>query len=254
MIDALHIAASGLRSEQKQIDVISNNVANLHTPGFKRSRVDFVEMATAGAAAIDGSPSESVGNGTRILSTSTDFGGGDLRATQNPLDLAIQGAGFFEFEAADGGVVYSRDGRFRVDAEGYLVNVQGLRLSRSVQIPLDAADLRIAANGEVSAKLGGENARSVLAQIELTTFAAEEALVALGDNLYGANEAAGAPGYGRPSDTGFGSLQQGYVETANVEMVEEMTSLVLAQRAYQLNARVLQASDQLLETINNLRR
>lgn len=254
MIDALHIAASGLRSEQKQIDVISNNVANLHTPGFKRSRVNFVEVATAGIEAGEGAVADSAGNGTRVLSTSTEFVGGDLRATQNPLDLAIQGEGFFEFEAVDGGLVYSRDGRFRVDAEGYLTNVQGLRLSRSTQIPTDATELRIAQNGEITAKLAGEDTRTVLGQIELAAFAAEDALVALGDNVFGANDAAGAPGYGRPGDTGFGKTQQGYVETANVEMVEEMTALVLAQRAYQLNARVLQASDQLLETINNLRR
>jgi len=130
MIDALYISASGLRSGQKQIDVISNNVANMNTPGFKRGRVNFVEVATAGVAAATGSPVESTGNGTRIHSTSTMFGEGELRATQNPLDLAILGTGFFEFEAEDGTLVYSRDGQFRLDAEGQLVNVQGLRLSR----------------------------------------------------------------------------------------------------------------------------
>jgi flagellar basal-body rod protein FlgG len=254
MIDALHIAASGLRSEQKQIDVISNNVANMHTPGFKRSRVNFVEVATAGVAADLGQTSESTGNGTRIFSTSTVFTDGGVRATQNPLDLAIDGAGFFEFEAEDGRLVYSRDGQFRIDAEGYLSSVQGLRLSRPIQIPTDAEEIRIAANGEVSAKLAGEQTHSVVGQIELVAFPAEDALVALGDNRFGAEESAGAPSYGRPGDTGFGAVQQGYLELANVEMVEEMTALVLAQRAYQLNARVLQASDQILETINNLRR
>ena len=254
MIDALYISASGLRSGQKQIDVISNNVANMNTPGFKRGRVNFVEVATAGVAAATGSPVESTGNGTRIHSTSTMFGEGELRATQNPLDLAILGAGFFEFEAEDGTLVYSRDGQFRLDAEGQLVNVQGLRLSRPVQIPADATQVRIAPNGEVTALLAGQAERSLLGVIELTAFAASDALVAIGDNRFTATEAAGAPAYGRPGDTGFGKVQQGYVEMANVEMVEEMTALVLAQRAYQLNARVLQASDQILETINNLRR
>lgn len=254
MIDALYISASGLRSEQKQIDVISNNVANMHTPGFKRGRVNFVDVATAGVAADLGAPMESNGNGTRIHSTSTIFTGGDLRATQNPLDLAIEGAGFFELEAENGGVVYSRDGQFRVDAEGYLVTVQGLRLSQPIQIPTDASLVRIAQNGEVTAILAGDSERSVLGNIELTTFAAEDMLESVGDNRYTAIDAAGAPVYGRPGDAGFGKVQQGFVELANVEMVEEMTALVLAQRAYQLNARVLQASDQILETINNLRR
>jgi flagellar basal-body rod protein FlgG len=254
MIDALYISASGLRSEQKQIDVISNNVANMHTPGFKRGRVNFVDVATAGVAANLGVAMESNGNGTRIHSTSTIFTGGDMRATQNSLDLAIEGAGFFELEAENGDMVYSRDGQFRLDAEGYLVTVQGLRLSRPIQIPNDASAVRIAQNGEVSALLAGDSERSVLGNIELAAFAAEDMLVSVGDNRYVANDAAGAPSYGRPGDTGFGTVQQGFVEMANVEMVEEMTALVLAQRAYQLNARVLQASDQILETINNLRR
>lgn len=254
MIDALYISASGLRSEQKQIDVISNNVANMHTPGFKRSRVNFVEVATAGVIAQNGAAIEGAGNGTRIHSTSTVFGNGVLRATQNPLDLAILGAGFFEFEAENGELIYSRDGQLRIDAEGQLVNVQGLRLSHPIQIPSDAEDVRIAPNGEITARFAGSAERSVIGQIELTAFAAEDALVVLGDNRFGASEAAGAPSYGRPGDVGFGTVQQGHVEMANVEMVEEMTALVLAQRAYQLNARVLQASDQILETINNLRR
>jgi flagellar basal-body rod protein FlgG len=254
MIDALYISASGLRSEQKQIDVISNNVANMQTPGFKRGRVNFVDVATAGVAANLSAPMESNGNGTRIHSTSTIFTGGDMRATQNPLDIAIDGAGFFELEAENGGVVYTRDGQFRVDTEGYLVTVQGLRLSQSIQIPNDASNVRIAQNGEVTAVLAGDTERSALGNIELTTFAAEDMLVSVGDNRYVANDAAGAPSYGRPGETGFGTMQQGFVELANVEMVEEMSSLVLAQRAYQLNARVLQAADQILETINNLRR
>lgn len=254
MIDALYISASGLRSEQKQIDVISNNVANMNTPGFKRSRVNFVEVATAGVAAGQGLPTDSSGNGTRIYSTSTIFSGGEMRATQSPLDLAIEGTGFFEFESENGNLIYSRDGKFRIDAEGYLVNVQGLRLSRPIQIPTDASLVRIAPNGEVTAQLAGETARTVLGNLELTAFPAADALVAIGDNRFTANDAAGAPSYGRPGETGYGVVQQGFLEMANVEMVDEMTALVLAQRAYQLNARVLQASDQILETINNLRR
>lgn len=254
MIDALHIAASGLRSEQKQIDVISNNVANMQTPGFKSSRVNFAEVATALPTEGGGAPIASQGNGTRVLSTSTLFTPGELKGTSNPLDLAIDGLGFFELETADGGLAYTRDGQFRIDDEGYLVSIHGLRPSRPVQIPSGATEIHIATNGDVSALLPGDTERSVLGTIELTSFPSTDALVALGENLFSADEKAGAAIYGRAGDPGFGLLRQGYVELANVEMIEEMSALVMAQRAYQLNARVLQASDQILETINNLRR
>jgi flagellar basal-body rod protein FlgG len=201
------------------------------------------------------SPAEvASGQGSRVLSTSTLFTQGDLRASQNALDIAIDGNGFFELAASDGSTVYTRDGQFRLDAEGYLVSPTGLRLARGFSVPQDATDLRIARNGEVTAQLAGESQRTVLGAIELATFPAADALESIGNNLYRASDAAGVAEYGVPGDTGFGHLAQGQVELANVEMVDEMATLVLAQRAYQLNARVLQASDQILETINNLRR
>lgn len=262
MIDALYISASGLRSEQKQLDVISNNVANLQTPGFKKGRVNFVEVA-AGPAAAGGAdaaaaePSAAVeagGNGTRVLSTSTLFTPGELRSTQGTYDLAIDGAGFFELMTEDGRAVYTRDGQFRLDADGSLKSIHGPRLAQDLRIPEGAKEVRVAENGEVTALLEGEKERSLLGQLELTAFAVPDALISLGDNQFGADDRAGAPSYGRPGETGFGTLQQGQIEMANVEMIDEMSALVLAQRAYQLNARVLQASDQILETINNLRR
>lgn len=250
MIDALHISASGMRSGQKQIDVISHNVANLQTPGFKRSRVNFVELAMPAVQGMTGS----VGQGTRVLEPTTLFSGGDLRPTQNVLDIAIDGAGFFELEGLDGNALYTRDGQFGLDPEGYLVTPNGLRLMRGFTIPSDATNVRIAANGEVTAELPGQTERTVLGVIEIVSFAAADALESVGNNQYKATDSAGAPTPGEPGSAGFGTLQQGYVEMANVQMVDEMSALVLAQRAYQLNARVLQASDQLLETINNLRR
>ena len=255
MIDALQNAASGLRSEQKQIDVISNNVANMQTPGFKRSRVNFVDI-TASGAVMEGASSaqQNHGNGTRVASVSTLFSDGELKMTRNPLDIAITGAGFFELEGSDGTLLYTRDGQFRLDADGYLVTAQGLRMANGFQVPTDATDLQVASNGDVTAHVAGESERSLLGTLQLVSFAAPDALVPLGDNRYAPSEAAGAPNYGQAGETGFGTLQQGYVELANVEMIDEMTALVLAQRAYQLNARVLQASDQVLETINNLRR
>lgn len=255
MIDALYISASGLRSEQRQIDVISNNVANMQTPGFKRSRVNFVEVASASVAhGTTAADSGARGHGTRIASTTTLFAPGDLRMTQNPFDLAISGNGFFELEDENGGLVYTRDGQFRLDAEGYLVSVHGSRLAHGFPLPADATDVRIAANGEVTARLAGDPEPILLGTIELANFAAPDVLTPLGNNRFGATDASGAASYGRPGEVGFGAVQQGYVEMANVEMIDEMSALVMAQRAYQLNARVLQASDQVLETINNLRR
>lgn len=251
MIDALYISATGLRSQQEQIDVISNNVANMQTPGFKRSRVNFAEIA-----ALAGGPGETAGHGggAQVLSTSTLFAAGELRPTQNPLDLAIEGQGFFELEDAGGQRVYTRAGQFRVDQDGYVVSVNGMRLAQGLQLPPDALDIRIDGEGEITARLGDDTERSVIGQIELATFAAPDALEAVGQNVFAATERSGEAAIGRPTDSGFGRLQQGYLELANVDLVDEMTSLVMAQRAYQLNARVLQASDQLLETINNLRR
>lgn len=255
MIDALYISSSGLRSQQEQIDVISNNVANMQTPGFKRGRVNFAEVA---AMAVPGqsTPSAAVahGGGSRVLSTSLEFGAGALQPTRSPLDLAIDGLGFFELEDASGNRFYTRAGQFRLDEQGYMAAVNGMRLSAGVQIPSDASDLRVSTHGEVSAVLPDSGERVVLGSIDLVSFVSMEGLESLGDNIFRATPAAGVPMSAIAGEDGIGKLQQGYLEMANVDMIDEMTGLVLAQRAYQLNARVLQASDQILETINNLRR
>jgi flagellar basal-body rod protein FlgG len=254
MIDALYISATGLRSQQEQIDVISNNVANMQTPGFKKSRVNFAEMTGVQSAPEAQALPQFNGDGTRILSTLQVFSEGEMRATQNATDMAIDGAGFFELEDENGAKFYTRAGQFRVDAEGMLVSVNGMRLAQGVQIPNDAKDVRISATGEVTALLGNDTERSQIAEIELATFASPDALTAKGQNMFEATETSGMPSLGKPGDSGFGQLRQGYLEMANVDMIDEMSSLVMAQRAYQLNARVLQAADQVLETINNLRR
>lgn len=259
MIDALYIAASGLRSEQKQIDVISNNVANMQTPGFKRSRVNFADVAGTAlpAAVANDAPAraaEPMPGGTRISSTISEFDTGELKPSGNPLDLAIDGAGLFELELDNGTVAYTRDGQFRLDGEGTLRTMQGARLANAPQIPLEATDVRVSSAGEISVLMPGDTERSVLGAVELAVFGAADALQSVGDNRYAATLAAGTPTYAVPGEAGSGKLQQGYVEMANVQMIEEMSSLVMAQRAYQLNARVLQAADQVLETINNLRR
>lgn len=177
-----------------------------------------------------------------------------MRATQNPLDLAIDGAGFFELSAADGSRVYTRAGQLRIDNEGYLTSVNGLRLAQGLQIPPDATQLRIQPNGEIYGRLGTDAESTLIGTIELASFAAPDGLQSIGENTFLPTSSSGDASFGKPADVGFGKLQQGFLEMANVDLVDEMSNLVIAQRAYQLNARVLQAADQVLETINNLRR
>ena len=255
MIDALHISSTGLRSQQEQIDVISNNVANMQTPGFKRGRVNFAEIA---AIPMTGETMLGAGihhgGGTRIASMSLEFGAGALQPTRNPLDLAIDGNGFFELEDSAGNRFFTRSGQFRLDEQGYMTAINGMRLAAGIQIPLGATEMLVSARGEVSALLDGSNERTVLGIIDLATFVSTEGLMAHGDNVFRATARSGEPVTAITGEGGAGRLQQGYLEMANVDMIDEMTGLVLAQRAYQLNARVLQASDQILETINNLRR
>ena len=255
MVDALYIAASGLKADQQQIDVISNNVANMQTPGFKRSRVAFADVASVSRAAVEqGQPVGYAGAGSAVLSTPSSFSEGSLEQTGNTFDLAIQGSGFFEVKDANGNRLYTRDGQLHVDDQGYLVTANGLRLTNSVQIPPDATNIKIDLQGGVTATLGNGSNPTTLGQLQLAAFPAPDGLSSIGDNTFAPTPAAGDPSIGRPGDPGFGQIQQGTLEMANVSMVSEMASLVIAQRAYQLNARLIQAADQILDTINNLRR
>jgi flagellar basal-body rod protein FlgG len=253
MIDALYISSTGLRSQQEQIDVISNNVANMQTPGFKKSRVSFAEVTTQMASDAQ-QLGEFNGAGTRVLATLPVISAGEMRLTQNATDIAIEGNGFFEIENAAGEKFYTRAGQFRINQDGFLVNVNGMRLASSIQLPPDAQDFRVSSLGEVSVRLGSDSERTVLGIIELAYFSSPDALKSIGENIFSANEASGLATMMAPGQDGAGKLAQGYLEMANVDLVDEMTNLVLAQRAYQLNSRVLQAADQVLETINNLRR
>jgi flagellar basal-body rod protein FlgG len=254
MVDALYIAASGLQGEQAQIDTISNNLANMQTPGFKASRVSFADVATVTPAQVQqGIQNDRAGAGLETLATRPEFTEGSLKQTGNPLDLAVQGPGFLEVETTAGDHVFTRAGQLHVDQDGYLATVDGDRLADGIQIPPDAKNVTIDTTGQVSATLGTDVNPTILGQIQLSTFASPEALQLVGSNAYVPTEQSGDPSIGKPGDDGFGTLMQGMLEQSNVDMVQEMTNLVLAQRAYQLNARVLQAADQILDTINNLR-
>lgn len=257
MIDAVSIASSGLTATQTWIDSISNNVANMQTVGYKRSQVSFQDLvqpreipeALAGSATLS-----SRGAGIKASVQTHVFSPGDIRQTGNPLDIAIQGDGFFEISLPEGELAYTRAGRFQVSKDGQLVLGNGQTLTSDLRIPPDAASLQIQPDGVVHARIANSSEVIMVGQIRLARFASAEQLQKSSDGLYRQTDQSGEPIYAEPGRDGQGSLLQGHVEMSNVKLIDEMTGLVLAQRAYQLNARLLQASDQILETINNLRR
>lgn len=257
MIDALSIASSGLAANQAWIDSISNNVANMQTIGYKRSQVNFMDMVQQVPAADDGGALASnrlTGAGIQVSHQSQVFTPGAVRETTNPLDIAIVGNGFFEVELSNGELAYTRAGRFHVGADGQLALPNGMVLTSDLRIPPDAASLQIQADGVVRAKIANSQETLTVGQIRLAGFSNAEQLAKTSDGLYRATRLSGDPVYAEPGQGGQGTLLQAHVEMSNVNMIEEMTGLVLAQRAYQLNARLLQAGDQIMETINNLRR
>lgn len=254
MIDALYIATAGLKSQQTQIDTLSNNISNMQTPGYKSQRVAFGDVAVISPEQVQaGMSPESAGAGSLILSTSAVFSQGATQQTNKVWDLAIQGEGFLEVVDGNGNHLYTRAGQLHVDTEGYLATSAGDRLAQDIQIPPDATNVQVNQGGQIYATLGGTQTQSLLGQIELSTFPSPEGLQSVGSNNFAPTQASGDPSVGKPNEDGVGAVMQGMLEGSNVDMVSEMSTLVIAQRAYQLNARVLQAADQILDTINNLR-
>lgn len=254
MIDALYIATAGLKSQQTQIDTLSNNISNMQTPGYKSQRVAFGDVAVISPEQVQaGMSPESAGAGSQILSTSAVFSQGAMQQTNKMWDLAIQGEGFLEVVDGNGNHLYTRAGQLHVDTEGYLATSAGDRLAQDIQIPPDATNVQVNQGGQIYATLGGTQTQSLLGQIELSTFPSPEGLQSVGSNNFAPTQASGDPSVGKPNEDGVGAVMQGMLEGSNVDMVSEMSTLVIAQRAYQLNARVLQAADQILDTINNLR-
>jgi len=254
MIDALYIATSGLQSQQTEIDTLSNNISNMQTPGYKAKRVAFGDMAVMSPEQVQaGLAPEHAGAGAEILSTQTLFSQGPMTQTGKTWDIAIQGEGFLEVVDGNGNHLYTRAGQLQVDSEGYLATPDGNRLAQNIQIPPDATQFQINHNGQIYATVGNGSSQTLLGTFELSTFPAPEGLQSVGGNNYVPTQASGDPTVGKPNDNGTGAIVQGSLEGSNVDMISEMSTLVIAQRAYQLNARVLQASDQILDTINNLR-
>lgn len=259
MIDSLYIGATGLRAQQLNVDTISNNLANINTPGFKRSRVNFDDVVQREVLRAQGPAGEPggmarMGSGVDVTGVRQVFTMGELKKTDDPFNVAVKGAGFMEVLRADGAMAYSRIGRLKVDQDGMLATVDGHPLSALIRVPTDAKGLEIAGDGTVKATYGADREPEEIGSIDLVQFANPGGLEPLGEGLYRATDAAGASTRSRPGEDQAGELAQGYMESSNVALVDEMIGLMVAQRAYEVSAKVIQASDEMLGISNNLRR
>ena len=259
MLDSLYIGATGMQAQQTNVDMIANNLANVNTSAFKRGQVTFEDMMyrdVLRTAASDqaGDPIQRIGVGVSISNTGKIFTQGDVKQTDVPFDVAIQGQGFFEVTLPDGSLGYTRNGHFQINRDGYLVTADGYPLKTPIQIPPDTKEILIQPNGLVSVTLPNESNPVEIGQLNLSTFANPAGLTARGNNLYTSSNASGEPVSHRPGEAGLGVLQQGFLESSNVKLVEEMINLIMAQRAYEINSKVIQASDEMLGMSNNLRR
>jgi flagellar basal-body rod protein FlgG len=256
LIDSLYIGATGLHAQQVNVDTVANNLANVNTSGFKRARVAFEDVMYREVQRAQGAEggAQLGGSGVGVASVHKLFAPGDLKKTDNAFDIAIRGDGFLEATTAEGQQVYTRTGRLTVNKDGYLATAEGHTLKPFINVPADAKSIEISSTGIVSATFGGNRANEELGQLELALFTNPAGLQPLGENAYRATEAAGAPSFGNPGSEGRGATVQGYLEASNVKLVDEMVNLMTAQRAYEVNAKVIQASDELMSLSNNLRR
>ncbi len=262
MIRSLWTAATGMQAQTSNIDVISNNLANVNTTGFKRSRADFQDLlyetlrppGTTSAGGSEVPTGIQIGHGTRTVSTQKIFMQGNFQHTQNDLDMAIEGQGFFQITQANGDVGYTRAGNFKIDSEGRLVTPDGLLMEPEISIPTDALAVAIGTDGTISVLQPGQTEPSDIGTIELARFINPAGLQSIGRNLFLQTAASGDATTGGPGEDGFGTLAQGYLEMSNVSIVDEMVNMITAQRAYEINSKAIQASDDMLQTANNLRR
>ena len=262
MIRALYTAVTGMTAQQLNIDTISNNLANVNTTGFKRTRVDFQDLLyqtprAPGAATAQGAEAPTgiqVGSGVRPASTQRIFTQGDFQQSENPLDVVIEGDGFFQVLQGNGSVAYTRAGSFRRNATGQMVNPDGFRLQPDVAIPDQTTSISIGTDGVVTVTLAGNNAPQQVGTIELARFANPAGLNAIGRNLFLPTAASGPAVTGAPGSQGFGTLSQGFTENSNVRVVEEMVNLIVAQRAYEAGSKAVNTADQMLAEANQLRR
>jgi flagellar basal-body rod protein FlgG len=251
-----------MKAQQTNLDVIANNLANVNTTGFKKERAEFQDLLyqidrEPGAPVEPGSTVPTgiqVGVGSRVAGTDRLMGQGTVQVTDNPLDLMIQGKGFFQIAMPDGNTAYTRAGSFKVDAQGQIVTSDGYLLEPPITVPEDAMEISVGETGIVSVKTAGSSAFEEIGQIELARFVNPAGLLAVGKNLFLETDASGAPFVGNPGEDGMGSLVQGSLEMSNVQVVDEMVSLIVAQRAYEASSKAVQAADDMLGIANTLRK
>ena len=261
MIRALWTAASGMQAQQLNVDVVANNIANVNTTGFKKSRADFQDLIYQNLKSI-GAPSTNatqasgiqVGLGTRTAAVTKNFATGTINQTGNDLDIAIEGDGFFQIQQPDGSTAYTRAGAFKMDSQGRVVNSDGYPLLPEVVIPSNSTKVNIGNDGTVSVQQAGQSTPTNVGNIQLATFSNPAGLSSLGRNLYQTTDSSGEATTGTPGQNGIGTMSQGYLEMSNVSVVEEMVNMIIGQRAYEVNSKAVQAADEMLQQANNLRR
>lgn len=261
MLRSLSTAAAGMDAQQTRLDVTANNIANVVTPGFKKGRAEFEELmsqvlqtpGTATTATTRSPTGLEVGTGVRVSGTQRMQTQGDIKQTGNPLDLAIEGPGYFSIRMPSGETAYTRSGAFKLSAEGHLVTSEGHPLSSDISIPPDAQAVTIGADGTVSALVPGETAPVEAGKIEVSAFPNAAGLMSVGHNLFRETVASGAAVKGGAGQNGSGHLAQGSLEMSNVKVVEEMVDLISGQRAYEVNTRVIKAADEMLQQTVTLR-
>ena len=260
MINSLWISKTGMEAQQTQLDVISHNLANVSTTGFKRSNAVFEDLMYQNLRQVGANSSEQsqlptglqLGLGVRTVATSRSFTQGSMQQTSNQLDVAIKGNGFFQVTQPDGTIGYTRDGSFQVDAQGRLVTSSGLPVANGITVPPSATNVSIAADGTVSATLPNSATPQNIGSLALANFVNPAGLEPRGDNLYVETAASGQPNGGTAGTNGLGTVMQGFLETSNVNVVQELVSMIQTQRAYEMNSKAIQTSDQMLQKLGQL--
>ena len=262
MIRSLWTSATGMQAQALNLDVISNNLANVNTSGFKKSRAEFQDLlyetiqpaGTSSSQDTEVPAGIQIGHGTRPSTVLKIFSQGNMENTQNELDLAIEGDGFFQITLPNGETAYTRDGAFKLDSDGRIVNSDGFTMEPEIAIPSDALSISVGLDGTVSVLQAGESTPSEIGTIELARFVNPAGLISMGKNLFITSEASGNELTGTAGENGLGTLAQGFLEMSNVSVVDEMVNMITAQRAYESNSKAIQAADDMLQLANNVKR
>ncbi len=262
MLRSLRTAALGMAAQQLNVDTIANNLANVNTTGYKKSAVEFQDLLyeTINSGSAEGAEGKNkpsginVGLGNKPIATFRSYSQGSIEETGNPLDMAITGKGFFQVLMPDGSISYTRDGSFRINSSGEMVNSAGLKMYPSISLPDGVQSVSVAQDGVISAIQSGQTLPVEIGQIELANFMNPAGLNPMGGNLLGVTEASGDPTFSMAGDEGYGTIMQGYLEKSNVDVVKEMISLIVAQRAYEINSKAVKTADEMLAMTNALKR